>query len=75
MVSLDEFTLEYEFHRFDSSIIVHADCFEWMGKIPSNSIHAIVTDPPYGVKEYNFDQIEKRATTTTKIYSTESEGA
>ena len=26
-----------------------------------NSIHAIVTDPPYGVKEYDFDQIEKRA--------------
>ncbi len=61
MVSLDDFTLDYEFHRFDTSIILHADCFEWMGKIPANSIHAIVTDPPYGVKEYNFDQIEKRA--------------
>lgn len=25
-----------------------------------NTIHAIVTDPPYGVKEYDFDQLEKR---------------
>ncbi len=32
-----------------------------MGRIPKSSFHAIVTDPPYGVKEYNFDQIEKRA--------------
>jgi site-specific DNA-methyltransferase (adenine-specific) len=31
-----------------------------MGRIPENSIHAIVTDPPYGVKEYDFDQLEKR---------------
>lgn len=32
-----------------------------MGRIPENSIHGIVTDPPYGVKEYEFDQLEKRA--------------
>lgn len=30
-------------------------------RLPENSLHAIVTDPPYGVKEYDFDQIEKRA--------------
>jgi len=34
--------------------------FEWLRRIPENSIHAVVTDPPYGVKEYEFDQIEKR---------------
>lgn len=32
-----------------------------MGRIPENSIHGIVTDPPYGVKEYEFDQLHKRA--------------
>lgn len=32
-----------------------------MGRISENSIHGIVTDPPYGVKEYHFDQLEKRA--------------
>lgn len=29
-----------------------ADCLAWMGSSPENSIHAIVTDPPYGLKEY-----------------------
>lgn len=32
-----------------------------MGRVPEGSIHGIVTDPPYGVKEYEFDQLEKRA--------------
>ena len=31
-----------------------------MVRIPKESIHAIVTDPPYGVKEYQPDQLEKR---------------
>jgi DNA modification methylase len=29
-----------------------SDCLEWMGSREPNSIHAIVTDPPYGLKEY-----------------------
>lgn len=61
MTVLDDFMLDYHSHAFASSSIIHADCFEWMGRIPKNSFHAIVTDPPYGVKEYDFDQIEKRA--------------
>jgi site-specific DNA-methyltransferase (adenine-specific) len=53
--------LDYKHHRVGrASLIVHADCFEWMSRIPKDSLHAIVTDPPYGVKEYDFDQIEKR---------------
>jgi site-specific DNA-methyltransferase (adenine-specific) len=59
--TLESFACDYQFQKFDKSLVVHADCFEWMGRIPKGSIHAIVTDPPYGVKEYNFDQIEKRA--------------
>jgi site-specific DNA-methyltransferase (adenine-specific) len=34
-----------------------ADAFEWLNSREENSIHAIVTDPPYGVKEYT--DIEK----------------
>src|SRR5436309_3805882 len=34
--------------------------FEWMAHVLESSVHAIVTDPPYGVKEYEFDQLEKR---------------
>ena len=57
----EEFQLDYESAVIGHSLILHADCFEWLGRISENSLHAIVTDPPYGVKEYNFDQIEKRA--------------
>ena len=55
------FGFEYEHETIGSALIVHSDCLEWMGRIPENSIHGIVTDPPYGVKEYQFDQLEKRA--------------
>lgn len=61
MTALASFKLDYRADELAHSLIVHADCFEWMGRIPADSFHAIVTDPPYGVKEYNFDQIEKRA--------------
>jgi site-specific DNA-methyltransferase (adenine-specific) len=54
--------LAFEYLAFEhgQSLVVHADCFEWLEKLPDNSIHAVVTDPPYGVKEYNFDQLEKK---------------
>ena len=32
---------------------MRGDAFEWMAARPANSIHAIVTDPPYGLKEYS----------------------
>ncbi|MEM9488795.1 MAG: site-specific DNA-methyltransferase, partial [Myxococcota bacterium] len=41
--------------------LVLADCFDWLGQQPDDSIHAIVTDPPYGLKEYDSDQLAKRA--------------
>lgn len=52
--------LHHPHHTVGSSLIVHANCLEWMRSIPENSLHGIVTDPPYGVKEYDADQIEKR---------------
>jgi len=55
------FALDYRVEAIGKSLIVHADCFEWLGRIPESSLHGIVTDPPYGVKEYDFDQLEKRA--------------
>ncbi len=53
--------LDYTHAKVGKGIVIHADCLEWMGRIPAGSIHGIVTDPPYGVKEYEFDQIQKRA--------------
>lgn len=44
----------------ERSVIIHADCLDWLPRIPENSLHGIVTDPPYGVKEYEVDQLEKR---------------
>lgn len=52
--------LEYPSHRIGASRILHADWTEWATRVPEESIHSIVTDPPYGVKEYDFDQLEKR---------------
>lgn len=57
---LEDFALDYRSDAIGRSRIVHADCFEWLGRLPENSLHAIITDPPYGVKEYDFDQLEKR---------------
>ncbi len=39
--------------------LVEADCFEWLRVQPANSIHAVVTDPPYGLVEYEPEQQEK----------------
>jgi site-specific DNA-methyltransferase (adenine-specific) len=57
----DRLTLDYDSARVGRSWLVHADCLEWLSRIPENAIHGIVTDPPYGVKEYDLDQLEKRA--------------
>ena len=39
--------------------LVEADCFEWLRHRHENSIHAVVTDPPYGLVEYAPEQQEK----------------
>lgn len=36
-----------------------ADCLAWMNQQPATSIHAIVTDPPYGLKEYTAPEKQK----------------
>ncbi len=35
------------------------DCLSWTQKRPENSIEAIVTDPPYGLREYTAEEKEK----------------
>jgi len=39
--------------------LYQADCFEWLLSEPTSSIHACVTDPPYGVLEYTEEEQEK----------------
>lgn len=40
--------------------IIHANCFNWMREQKENTITAIVTDPPYGVKEYTEEELAKQ---------------
>jgi site-specific DNA-methyltransferase (adenine-specific) len=42
-----------------SYTLANADAFAWMKARPANSIHAIVTDPPYGLKEYTDHETAK----------------
>lgn len=48
------------YRKIGRSFLFNADCIEWLAKVASNSLHAVVTDPPYGVKEFDEDQLEKR---------------
>ncbi|HVZ29370.1 MAG TPA: DNA methyltransferase [Asticcacaulis sp.] len=39
--------------------LYNADGFEWLARQPANSIHAVVTDPPYGLVEYTEKETAK----------------
>lgn len=40
--------------------LVHDDAVGWLETAEHRSIHAVVTDPPYGLVEYRPDQLRKR---------------
>lgn len=58
---VEQYACGFSFATQGQTLTLHADCFTWMAAAPAASIHAIVTDPPYGVKEYEFAQLEKRS--------------
>lgn len=41
------------------STLFHADCFDWLERQAENCLHAVVTDPPYGLYEYTPEQQSK----------------
>jgi DNA modification methylase len=43
----------------DRVTYIQGDAAHWLASVPDNSIHAVVTDPPYGVIEYNGINQEK----------------
>jgi site-specific DNA-methyltransferase (adenine-specific) len=57
---LEHLSLGFESNSIGDTLLVHANCFDWLDRCPPNTIHAVVTDPPYGIKEYERDQLEKR---------------
>ena len=43
--------------RIGRATVINTDCLAWMRDQPASSIHAVVTDPPYGLREFN--EVEK----------------
>ena len=44
---------------FGKAVLFNDDCLDWLAKQSDNSIHAIVTDPPYGLQEYTPEEVSK----------------
>ena len=42
-----------------NATLVQADCLDWLARQEPHSIHAVVTDPPYGLVEYSPNEQEK----------------
>jgi site-specific DNA-methyltransferase (adenine-specific) len=47
------------FFQIGKARVVHQDCLDWLEAAAENSIHAVVTDPPYGLVEYTRKEQEK----------------
>lgn len=43
----------------EKAALYHADCFDWLAAREEMSIHAVVTDPPYGLTEYSQKELTK----------------
>lgn len=54
-----DLAIDYERLVFARGRMIHADCMEWLARIPEDSLYGIVTDPPYGHREYEADEIAK----------------
>jgi site-specific DNA-methyltransferase (adenine-specific) len=39
--------------------IFHANCFDWLRDCPAQSLHAVCTDPPYGLLEFTRKEVAK----------------
>jgi DNA modification methylase len=39
-------------HLSDGATYILSDALKWLAELPTNSIHGVVTDPPYGIIEY-----------------------
>jgi len=39
--------------------IEQTDCFEWLQRCPAHSLHAVCTDPPYGILEFTEKELAK----------------
>jgi DNA modification methylase len=44
--------MQKRYHLSDRATYILSDVSKWLAELPANSIHAVVTDPPYGIVEY-----------------------
>lgn len=45
--------------RIGRATLFHAEALRWLDEQPARSVHAVVTDPPYGLHEYSPTQQKK----------------
>jgi site-specific DNA-methyltransferase (adenine-specific) len=48
-----------EFVEIGQAKLYQADCMTWLARQPANSVHAVITDPPYGAREYTAEEQRK----------------
>ena len=53
------YSYDLDYHRFGNSRLYLGDSLDLLPQFPSNSIHAVVTDPPYGLVEYKDKELAK----------------
>ena len=46
-------------YRIGRATLFHDDCLSWLERQQANSVHAVVTDPPYGLIEYSESEQRK----------------
>lgn len=46
-------------HKIGKATLIQGNCFDWLRACAAHSIHAVVTDPPYGLLEYSHSEQTK----------------
>ncbi|MCL2714385.1 MAG: site-specific DNA-methyltransferase [Alphaproteobacteria bacterium] len=59
MPAVESLAFHYRHKSIGKSLLIQADAFDWLSGLPPESLDGMVFDPPYGVKEYKPEQIEK----------------
>lgn len=57
--SISQITIQQRLGKKPTYQLFNTDCMTWLEDREENSIHAIVTDPPFAMREYTPKEIEK----------------
>lgn len=60
--------VSFSTYRHGNAVLHHVDCLDWLRQREDASIHAIVTDPPYGLHEYSPEQLDKMQSGTGGVW-------